>query len=482
MLRASRFRLWIFLGAALAGILVVAVWLGGPAKEKKRTWRSAVPSHPDLATWPSSFQQRIQSCETRLRGWPPDSEALAELARLYVANGFSAEAEQTLRALLRYQPSNAQWPHHLANVLAGLGKLDEAVRYWKETIALQPDYTPARLKSADALRKLNRRDEAVHAYGEILGQQPLNVYALLGLAVIDLDAGNWVSAKERLETAIAADSSFWGGFSLLSTVAEHLGDAALAERARRRADEIGRFRDAPDPWTDDLMEYCYDVYRLQVIASTIATTGNPRGALAPLQRAVQLAPDDARTRRHLGKVYLMVNDVPHAREQLERSIALEPNEPTSYVELEKVYKTNNDVKGAEALLATGLKNCVDAPALHYEYALVLIALGRVEEAVPQMERARDLAPENIGTYEKLSMAFFRLGRVTEGIAALQAGLKYDPNSGPLIMMMGRYAIQAGDAPAAESYLKRARELGAPDANVAEFVQIFERRFGRPPQQ
>lgn len=480
MRRPRRFRLWILLSVVLGLTSVVGVGVAWQRAKEKAVWRSIVPPEPDLASWPRSFRERIQSCETRLKSGPPNLDALAELARLYVANGFSAEAEQTLRALLRYQPQSPQWPHHLANVLAGGGRLEEAVRYWNETIALQPDYIPARLKSADALRKLNRREEAVHAYLEILVQQPANVYALLGLAVIEVESAHWTAAQQRLEAAIAADNSFWGAFSLLSTVAEHLGDAALAERARRRADEIGRFRDAPDPWTESLVEFCYDVYRLQVIASTIATTGNPRGAVAPLERAVQLAPEDARTHRHLGKVYLMINDVPRAREQFERSLVLEPNEPTTYVEMEKVYKANNDVNGAETLLATGLKNCVDAPALHYEYALVLVALGRVEEAVPHLERARDLAPENIGTYEKLSMAFFRLGKIGEGMAALEDGLKHDPNNGPLIMMRGRYAIQAGEAAAAENDLKRARQLGAPDANIKEFAQFFQRRFGRPP--
>lgn len=469
-----------FFSLFLAGVIGVAAWYSWPTRDRAIAAQPGSLPRPDVTSWPASFQQRILGCEERLKQNSSDISALAELAQLYVANGLSAAAEQILLALLRDQPNDARWPHYLANILAGSGRLDEAVRYWRETNALQPDYLPARLKRADALRKLNRREEAVIAYQEVLERAPGNGYALLGLALMDVDKENWGSAKERLEAAIAADNSFWGAFSLLASVADRMGDPVLANRAKKRADEIGRFKDAPDPWSEDLVGFCYDIYRLQVIGSTLATTGNPQSALLPLRRAVELDDQDARSHRHLGKVYLMTGDMVHAREHLERAIALDPTEPLSYLEMEKVYKANNDVNGAEALLAQGLKHCVDAPVLHHEYGLVLVAQGRVGEAVPHLERARELAPETIGTYEKLSMAFFRLGQVEKGIAVLQDGLKMDPNSGALTIMMARYAIHAGDAPAAENHLKHARELGVLDGDIAQVAQVFERRFGRRP--
>lgn len=479
-LTSSR-RLQLVCLVAAACVLGTITWQVVSGVRERSSWRASLPQLPKLGKWPRQFAERIQKVDSSARGWPPDDAALGELARLYVANGFPKPAEVVLHMLMSHQPEDPRWPYYLAGILADGGRLEEAIPYLVEVASIKPDYVPARLKLAEGLRKLNRSEQAVKVYAEVLSKEPQNNEALAGLAVIDIEAGRWSEAKARLLSIVTRDSSFWTAFSLLATVADHLGESELAERARKRANEIGRFKEITDPWTDELLPYCYDVYRLQVIASAKSTTGDQAAAIAALRHAAELAPDDARTRRHLGKVYLASNDIVHAREELERAVALDPAEPTSYVELEKVYKAGNDVAGAERLLAEGLKHAPNSPALHYEYALVLVAEGRVAEGVPHMERARDLAPENVGTYEKLAMGYFRLGRSDDAVQAIETGLKRDPNNGPLIFLKGRYAIQTGDASLAEECLEQVRKLGAPAANVEEFSEFFRRRFGRRPQ-
>lgn len=471
----------VVIGAVL---LASVVAIGGikrwQIEQEKATWRAALPPRPNLDGWPAAFQDRIQRAETRMSQWPAETEALAELAQLYYANGFQKEAEWTLTALQRVQTSNPHWPHFLGLLLAGAGRLDEAIPYWEKTISLESNYLPAWLKLADALRKTNRAPEAAKLYEEVLKHWPGNVYAYLGLAVIDMDAGRWGPARERLEKAIVADATFSAAYSLLATIAERLGDDTAAQAAREKASNLGRFKDTSDEWSDQLVDYCYDVYRLQVISATLATTGNLRAALNPLQRAVELAPNDARTHRHLGKVYLNLKDLPNAQAHLERAVALQPNEPASYLELEKVFKSTSDLPAAKQVVEAGLKECPDTPGLHYEYALILVAERRIEESISHFLRARELAPEDMETYQKLATAYFRLGQEADGVRTLEEGLRKDPNHGTTLIMVARYYIQRGNASAAEQFLTRMYLAGAPPAIMADLSQTFFQKFARAP--
>lgn len=469
----------------LGALLIAALALGGKWLQHDRqirlAWQRARPGTPDLNDWPEAFRQRIRQAETQMNRWPPDLAALGELSRLYLANGFLREAEVGLRALVMYEPQNAHWAHFLAGVLADTGRLEEAIPLWENVAQRAPDYLPAQLKLGEALLKTNRSAEAVKVFTDVLSRAPDNPYALLGLARVDLDAGRWAPARARLEKAIAADPLFSAGHSLLATVAAQLGDTAAATAARERATALGRFKEGPDPWGDELREACYDVYRLRVMAASVVSTGGGREALPVLERALQLAPENPQTHRQLGKLYSLLHDYATARAELEKAIALQPTEPAAYLELVNVYRTTNDLPAAFRLLQQGLEACPGAAGLHYELALALIADKRSEEALVPLRKARELDPDNLTAYQQLAVTNFKLGREADAVEALQAALDRNPSFGPILLMMARYQIQSGTAEAAEKCLARARHAGAPEANLEELAQTFYRQFGRAPQ-
>jgi tetratricopeptide (TPR) repeat protein len=71
---------------------------------------------------------------------------------------------EKLEALLQQDPSNALLGYGLAQELAGLGRLDEAVAQYERLIAAQPDYCAAYFHGARTLDQLGRKDEARALY------------------------------------------------------------------------------------------------------------------------------------------------------------------------------------------------------------------------------------------------------------------------------------------------------------------------------
>jgi predicted Zn-dependent protease len=366
----------------------------------------------------------------------------------------------------------------LATLLAGYGRLDEAIVLWQKTVQLDPHYRTAKLKLAEALLKTNRLDESRKIYGEVLAQDPSEPYASLGLAQIEIQDGRWAAAREHLESAVAADPLFSAGWALLATVDDRLGDAAASDQAREKANVLGRFKDVPDPWMDELVSDIYDTYRLQVIASTISATGGAEKAIPILQRAIEVAPNDSRPHRQLGKLEVALHQNDQARTEFEKAIALQPHDPFAYIDLVGLYRTSGDVNGALRLLGDAVKNCPSAEGVQLEMGLALMAAGRVSEALPYLQKAVELAPDNPTNYEELAKAQFRLDDKAGGAETLKVGLARAPENAGLLAMRARYKVELGDEAGAEKDFRRAQKADPNEPMLAQVAEAFEKKFGR----
>jgi tetratricopeptide (TPR) repeat protein len=475
--RMTRIRAIIF--AIAVAVLVGGGFAGWRAYDTRTAWRSSVPAMPDLANWPTAFRERITSSTQRAA--QRDAAALGELSRLYHANGFSREAAQCLTGLERFDSANSRWPHLHAHLVAGMGRFDEALPRWKRVVALAPDYLPARVRLGDVLLKTNRPEEATAAYADALTRAPEDPFALLGLARCELQLGRMTAARERLRQAVAARPDFGAGWNLLATIYERLGNNDGAVAAQERARDLRRFREMPDPWIDELLHECYDVYRLRVAAAAIAAGGEPRDALRWLARAAELSPHDAAVHRDLGDAWATMRDFTAARVAFERAIALEPNAEAGYLRLAALGTTSGDHELAARTFANGVMQCPASAALWFAHGRLLADADRPGEALAAFEQACQLAPDKLDAYMEIATLHFQKGRDREGLAALETAVEQVPEHLPALHSLARRAIELGDESAAERWLTRARARSSgQDARWADLAEQFQQRFGRAP--
>jgi len=475
----KRALIWTIGGVAAVAIVGGGVFWWQREEAERSAWLAAVPREPAFgANTTSELRERIQKADAAVKQRAGDVRALGELARLYLANGYQREAETALRGLTKYDPTNARWDHYLATLLAGYGRLEEAIAFWQKTVRLDPHYRTAQLKLAEALLKTNRLDESRKLYSGVLAQDPSEPYASLGLAQIEIQDGRWAAAREHLETAVGADPLFSAGWALLATVDDRLGDSGGSDQAREKANVLGRFKDVPDPWMDELVPDIYDAYRLQVIASTISATGGAEKAIPILQRAIQVAPKDSRPHRQLGKLEVTLHQNDQARAEFEKAIALQPHDPFAYIDLVGLYRNSGDVNAALRLLGDAVKNCPTAEGVQLEMGLALMAANRVGEALPYLQKAVELAPDNPTNYEELAKAQFRLDEKAAGAETLKTGLARAPENGGLLATRARYEIEIGDEAAAASDFARARKADPNEPMLPQVAAAFEKRFGR----
>jgi len=78
----------------------------------------------------------------------------------------SIDRLEALKSMLAQDPKNAFVRYGLAQTLAGMGRLQEAVENYRELMVSNPDYVAAYYHCGQTLEKLGRVDDARAVYEE----------------------------------------------------------------------------------------------------------------------------------------------------------------------------------------------------------------------------------------------------------------------------------------------------------------------------
>ncbi|MEZ5276572.1 MAG: tetratricopeptide repeat protein [Opitutaceae bacterium] len=479
MSMAKRFGWVAGFGAVLLLVLSGWWWWRGIAEENG-VIAASIPEQPDLAAWPSLFVKRLSTSEERARSGPDRLRGLAELSRLYHANGFYEEAVACYTGLLRVDPGNAVWPHRLAFLLAESGRLEEALALWRMTVAIAPDFPPARIRLGDALLKMNRWAEAAEVYQAALDRDETQAHAQLGLARVDFEHGDWEAARIRLEEAGRLSGQRIGR-DLLPTVLEALGDEDEAAAIRGEAKAFGAYSDIRDPWLEELFEDCYDTYRLAVAAGDAGHAGDNPMAIHRLERALRLDPENYQLQYQLGMLYVAMGDLNRARGLFESCTVIAPEFPDGWAQLEVLQRKAGQNAAADLTLTRGLQHCPDSPGLHLANGRRLVELGRKDEAIGELQESIRLRPQEANAYFDLARIHFEREEVEAGMELIRAALVAEPDFPVGLVLMVNYSINNGDEAAARDWLARARHQSRITPEELEGMRsAYATRFGRQP--
>ncbi len=427
---------------------------------------------------PEELRQRILSARQRAASWHGGTAALAELSRLAHANGFPREARRAYAALERLEPMEPRWPHRHAVLLTEAGESEAALAKWERVRELAPDFLPAQVRLGDLRFKTNSAERAAEAYRRVLQRAPDQPHAALGLARIDLEAGRWAEARTRLEQ-IVAQTNYALGYDLIVTVYEHFGDTARAADGRARAKAAGSYREIADPWLEELMEDCYDSYRLTLEGGWASRRGESARARHWLERAVALAPGEVEPRFQLAGVLAAAGDETGARREWERCTEIAPEFADAWAQGAAARQRAGDGAAAMRMVAAGLRACPESPGLWLMRARHLREAGNAAEAGRAYETAIRFRTNEADAFLELATTLFRMERVEEGLKRLEQGLAAEPEHPPTLALLAFHAITSGNEAAARAWMVRVERQPRVARDQAERLRAaFRERFGR----
>ncbi|MBK9527188.1 MAG: tetratricopeptide repeat protein [Acidobacteria bacterium] len=146
-------------------------------------------------------------------------------------------------------------------------------------------------------------------------------------------------------------------------------------------------------------------------------------ALSDIQKGLAIAPKDLQFLKYLGEVHLASNALPQAVEALNRAAQVAPNDADIQYNLARAYFSMGDVKAQKTAAETALSKGTRFPGeSHYLLADAYQKLGNSAEAILSYQRAISSKPDIYLAHRNLADVYRNEARFTDAISTLRAGL------------------------------------------------------------
>lgn len=197
--------------------------------------------------------------------------------------------------------------------------------------------------------------------------------------------------------------------------------------------------------------------------------GEPERALASYRRALELAPNDARTlhnvAQQLAALQRYEEALPFARQALEN----DPLNINTRVILSELYRSTGRNEQALETLHEALRIAPDHPALLAPLGTLYHALGRFELAETHLRRAIELDPAR--DLLKLTLAYAVMANrgLEEAWKVFEEALASHPDHPPLLANMAEMQLSHGNTGAAIEYGRRTLAVDPDNSRAAMVV-------------
>jgi len=427
-------------GAATAIAVAAGFWLRETRLARIRT---ALPAAPATAT---NATLRDQLADAQARAAGGRLEAVAELARLYHANEFRREAEACWRLLIREQPGEARWLYYLADLLRMTGDQTAVEAELEATVSADPTAATAWLQLAEMKFKSGRFEAAAADYRRRLALRPDDPYAELGLARVAQLQGKTEETLQRLDRLLTRDPKFSAAQNLYAELQAAAGREDLADHHRWLGREAGRFREAEDPWMDELNAHCHEPRRLCHLGVIAYQTNQGDRGRARFEYAIALAPGHPLAYELLGALLLEQGTAGAARDVLargiERATDAKPS-PLHYLELSQACDALQQPGPARQALEDGLRRYPDSPELLHAWGNQLKTVGKIQEAAAAYRRAIEVNPAFVEADFALAVLLVESERFTEAATVLRRALTMQPTFPKALLLLARLEVDAG---------------------------------------
>lgn len=441
---------------ALAAVVLGVAWRSDGVAARVQ---AALPDRRELAGKPALLGELLTQAEHKAKSPDTALDGVAELGRLYHANGFNAAAEACWRILREEQPREARWRYYLADLHRAKSDYAGMTALLEETLNLAPDYAPARLQLANLQFKSGEPAKAERNYQQRLEQVPQDPYARLGLVRLALQGGRNDEARVLLELLLKDTPHFSTAHNLYAELLAAAGDQAGANKHRWLGRETLRYREPEDPWLDELLTWCYDYERLCVLGTVEFQTEQHDRAQAYFERAIRVEPGRPNAYELLAGVYLKRGDAARARDLLEQALPhLTGGKSVGiFTTLGVAYRSLQKPAEAERVARLGVEALGRQPELLDALALALADAGKHGDAVAAWQAALAQNLGDAGMNHNLARSFLALRRLDDALDALDRSLTLQPSYLPTLLLRGQIELEAGHVEDAEKYLRPAFE-------------------------
>lgn len=435
--------------------------LTGAESELGRARRFGHPDHEVLPALAEVLLARgrprdvvVQFSDTQLADERGAADLGLQLARSHLALGDLASAEAAMAGALRRLPTYLP------------GQLLQA-----RVVSAQGDAAAARRMAADLVQTHPREPEAWVLHGELLaadGKGALDAAAAFRRA---LELSPRLSAAHGgLVNALLGAGDLKGAEEAAAAMRKALPSAPQAVYHQALVAYLKQDFAAAREHMQSLTSSATEDPRLLLLAGTVESRlGALVQAETMLSKAAWGMPDAVKPRVELALVYLQQGQPKRALAAIERLLASQPQDATLWRVAGQAHARAGDFRSADEAFDRARRLRPDDPALRVDAARVLVARGSLEAGLRALQAAADTDPQGIAAELELVSAHLRRRDKTAALAAVDAIERKQPGTALPDYLRGQVHRRSGDVPAARAALERAL---AKDGRSFQVVQAL----------
>lgn len=305
-----------------------------------------------------------------------NTEELKEKAFAFMDKGDMMSSLKTFKEIINIDPQNPEALYYCGHILVGERKYEESLDFFSKVIEVDPKYADAYFMKGRALYVLGKLDQAIASYNTGLKIRPSDIPAMNELADIFERANKLDQAAELLEKAIKS-----------------IKTPNLKFR-------LGRI---------------YLMTNRQEQAKTLAETMTKEHPQAP--EGYNL----------LGEIYLGEENLDQASQYLEKGIQLKET-TAGHRLLAKIQLGRHAYGAARQHLNHVVKHTPNDQWALFNRGRILRLFGDLDGAIPDLERALALDPNDIITQAHLGDCYLLKKRFNDASGLYQRALELQPSS------------------------------------------------------
>jgi tetratricopeptide (TPR) repeat protein len=380
---------------------------------------------------------------------PENSEAYRLLADFYFASGDIPGALAEYASLDKDHPKDLRVRKNYIQLLILQNRLDDADRLDQDLLKQHPGDIDGQVLHGQILRAQNKLSDAQQALESAIKSAPDNPDAHYALGLVLAQLGNTGRGETELRQALKLRPGMTDASKALSSIALQKGDFDSLREAGEAI--IAAQPNQPDG------------YLLQ--ATALAHKGDTQGSFGALQKAILVAPADARVYAALGEFHVAQKKFPEAQKNFELALQKNP-------------RSNEGLGGearmfvAQKLPARALARVQSQIALVPDDATFYLLLGQLQLGQKDLNGAEQSArkslsidPNNSDSILLLAQAQQQKGSLDEARVTFEQLQQKNPRDPRAYSLLGMVAENQQDWQRAEQQYQKALDL-QPDNAVA----------------
>jgi protein O-GlcNAc transferase len=193
--------------------------------------------------------------------------------------------------------------------------------------------------------------------------------------------------------------------------------------------------------------------------------GDHGAAVARIQRAIELDPNNPGYRNNLGLALKALHRFDQAIASFEYALHLNPDYATAHVSLGNMLKDQGELEQAAAHFRIALTHKPELAEAHNNLANVLKGLAQYQEAIAHYQTALRLRPELPEAHNNLGNVLKEQGRLNEAVASYQQALRIKPGYPEACLHLGHALKALGRSADALASYRQAWHLKMDDAEI-----------------